>query len=360
MTPIHLADPAHVHQRTAADAERAIQAVLRGGRWVGGAATDAALDALAQGLGRTHGIGASSGTRALARALQVVGVKPGHRVIVPAVSFVSTATAVLHIGAIPVVADVTPGVPLLDPSAVEAILTADVEHTVTAVVPVLLFGHAAPRLTVPEGVSIVDDAAQAYGRRGPVGQGAVQAVSFYPTKVLPAAGDGGLLATDDPTLAQRARSLGFHGRTPDGRFCDVDGHVPGNDRLDSLQAALLVARLSDVAPRVARRQQIHARYARALPDAVLPLDPTGNSSVVAMLHPDRDRLRADLLQHGIHTGCYYPRPLHQEPVLQGRCEVPAPTPHADAFCRHTLALPVHVGLSDVQVDTVIAAIEAHR
>ncbi len=348
---IRFCDTALVHARTAETAEAAVQEVLRSGGWVGGPVVARAEAALARTVGRNHGVGMASGTAALQAILSALGVGRGDDVIVPAVSFVASATAVLRAGARPVLVDVLPGMPLLDPAAVSAALS----PAVKAVVAVSLFGNRVPALSLPDRVTLVDDAAQAMGRTASCGDGVAQAFSFYPTKVLAAAGDGGLVTTDDPGLAARVRSLGKHGRTAEGAFRSVGGTTPGNNRLDAVQAALLHARLPDLSVRVAWRRRLLARYLQQLPDLVLPHDDGSNVAVLVAVHPQRDRLRTELQAQGIETGCYYPRPLTAEPVLEA-AHVPHPVPNAERFCATCLALPCHIGLSESDIDHVCARV----
>ncbi len=348
---IRVSNPARVHARTAEAAEAAVLDVLRGGWWVGGPVVSRVEAALAGVVGCAHGVGMASGTAALQAILSALGVGPGDDVIVPAVSFVASATAVLRTGARPVLVDVQSGAPMLDPSAVAAALT----PRVRAVVVVSLFGNRVAPLELPDSVWLVDDAAQAMGRTGSYGDGVAQAFSFYPTKVLPASGDGGLVTTNDPELAARVRDLGRHGRMSDGRYGAVSEATPGNNRLDAVQAALLEARLPDLQARVAWRRRLLKRYRHHLPELVVPHDEGSNVAVVAAVHPDRDALRAALGRRGIDTGCYYPHPLTQEPVLAG-ARVPHPVPNAERFCATCLALPCHIGLTDADVDHVSAQV----
>jgi dTDP-4-amino-4,6-dideoxygalactose transaminase len=348
---IRICDTALVHARTAEVAEAAMLEVLRGGWWVGGPAVARAEAALAGTVGKAHGVGMASGTAALQAILSALGIGPGDDVIVPAVSFVSSATAVLRVGARPVLVDVQPGMPLLDPAAVSAALS----PAVKAVVAVSLFGNRVAPIALPDTVPLIDDAAQAMGRSVPYGDGVAQAFSFYPTKVLAASGDGGLVTTDDPLLADRVRALGKHGRTTAGVFTEVCGATPGNNRLDAVQAALVHARLPDLSVRVEWRRRLLARYLHHLPELVLPHDEGSNVAVLVAVHPQRDRLRTALQARGIETGCYYPRPLTAEPVLDA-AHVPHPVPNAERFCATCLALPCHIGLSEADIDHVCARI----
>ncbi|MEC7946952.1 MAG: DegT/DnrJ/EryC1/StrS family aminotransferase, partial [Myxococcota bacterium] len=297
--------------------------------------------------GVPHAVGVGSGTDALMLALQAVGVRPGDEVIVPGVSFYSTAGAVRALGAKPVVVDVLPGRPLLDPAAAAAA----VGPRTRAIVPVHLYGDLAPLPVVS--VPVVEDGAQAVGREP---AGALMTLSFYPTKVLGAAGDGGAVLARDAELADRIRALGFHGRTGDGRFHAVSGAAPRNCRLDAVQAAWLHQMLADVPRRVARRREIAARYDAQLGLPRVPRDAKSPVSVYAVRHPGRAVLAAGLARHGIETRVYYPRALGAEPAL---ADLPQPaTPNADRFCAETLALPCHAGMTENDVERVIQAVQA--
>jgi dTDP-4-amino-4,6-dideoxygalactose transaminase len=343
---IRMADLAARHRRVAAAAEGAVLEVLRSGRYVGGPVVDAAERRLAGMFGWRHGVGVNSGTDALVYALQALGVRAGDEVIVPAVTFFATAGAVARIGAVPVVADVRDDLPLLDPA------TLPLGPRTRAVIAVHLFGEACvlPALPVP----VVDDAAQAAGAEPAPKHGVVGAASFYPTKTLGAAGDGGLVLADDPDLAARARKLANHGMPEPHLHERVNGHVGANSRLDAVQAAVLLAHLDDLPARLARRREIAARYDRELGPRVRPL-PRGAGHPVhhyVVRAEDRDGLRARLADRGIEAALYYPRALSAQPALAPQ----APTPRADRFCAEALALPVHEDLSDDDVARVIEAV----
>ncbi|MFZ5479912.1 MAG: DegT/DnrJ/EryC1/StrS family aminotransferase [Myxococcota bacterium] len=341
-----MADLAARHARVAEAVERGVLEVLRSGRYVGGPVVAEAEHRLAAMFGWRHGVGVNSGTDALVYALQALGVSPGDEVIVPAVTFFATAGAVARIGARPVVADVRADLPLLDPA------TLPIGPRTRAVVAVHLFGEACvlPDLPVP----VVDDAAQAAGADPPAKVGAVGAASFYPTKTLGAAGDGGIVLADDPELAARARKLANHGMPEPHLHETVKGHVGANSRLDAVQAAVLLAHLDDLAARVARRRAIAARYDEAIAPRVRPL-PRGPGHPVhhyVVLAGDRDALKARLADRGIETALYYPRPLSAQPAIAPQ----PPTPRAARFCAEALALPVHEDLGDDDVARVIEAV----
>jgi len=345
--PVRLVDLAARDAPCAPAARAAVASLLGSGRYVGGPALAAFESDLAARHRVPAAVGVGSGTDALMLALQAVGVGPGDEVVVPAVSFYATAGAVRALGALPVVVDVLPDRPLLDPGAAAEAVGARTR----AVVPVHLYGDQAPAPEVP--VPVVEDGAQAVSRP-PVG--ALMTLSFYPSKILGAAGDGGAVLCRDPVLAERVRSLGFHGRAADGGFHSVGGAPPRNCRLDAVQAAWLRCMLPDLDRRVSRRRAIAARYDAALGLGVVPRDPDSPVSVYAVRHPQRDAFAQRLAGAGIETRVYYPRSLGAEPAL---ADLPRrATPHADRFCAETLALPCHAGMTESEVERVIHAARA--
>jgi len=336
------------HADVADAVEAAVVKVLRSGRHVGGPVVAELESVLAARNGCVGAVGCNSGTDALRLALQAVGVGPGDEVIVPAVSFYATAESVLQLGAVPTVVDVLPDRPLIDPGQAAA----QVGSRTRAVVPVHLFGALAPDLD-HLGLPVVDDAAQAVVGEPSRCRGQLSAVSFYPTKVLGAAGDGGLVLGRDPELLDRVRRAANHGHVGDDRFAAVGPFgVCGNSRLDPLQAAVLMVHLERLDGRIARRRAIAARYAAALGDLAVAHDPQGPVSVFAIRHPQRDAIAEALRARGIATRVYYRRPLSAQPLVPD-----AVTPHAARFCAEVLALPVHAALDDAQVDHVVDTLQ---
>jgi dTDP-4-amino-4,6-dideoxygalactose transaminase len=346
-----MVDLAARHRRHATATEAAVLAVLRSGRWIGGPVLAEAEARLAVLFGRVRGVGVANGTDAVALALQALGVGPGHEVLVPALSFFATGGAVARIGARPVVVDVLPDRPVMDPQAAHRALTARTR----AAVPVHLFGLACPDPGLP--VPLVEDAAQAVGQTPPARLGVLTAVSFYPTKTLGAAGDAGLVATDDDALAEAVRRLGGHGAVPGEPHLHtlVAGHPGGNSRLDPLQAAVLLAQIDDLPRRTACRRAIAARYDAALPagfsaPARSPADPVHQ---YLLRGSGRDALAHWLQARGVECAIYYPRPLSAQPALQPQATCPV----AEAWCRTCLSLPCHEELSAEQVATVEASLQ---
>lgn len=344
-----LCDLRQRHEEVREDLDRRVLEVLHSGRFIGGPVVSEAEQAVAARLGRRFGVGAGSGTDALTLALASLGVGPGDEVIVPAVSFFATVESVMLCGARPVIVDVREDRPLLDSDAVRRAMGPRVK----AVVPVHLFGDRAE--VVGATVPVVADGAQVVGATPPPPEGLLVAVSFYPTKVLGAAGDGGLVATDDEEVATRVRRLGSHGMAANHVHERIVGHIGRNSRLDAVQAAVLLAHLPRLEARVARRREVAARLDGVLGELALPRDAGSPVSVYVIRHSDRDGLARRLAERGIGSSVYYPSPMGAQAAVEGHARLEA-APQAERFCAEALALPCHEGLSDDDVERLIDAL----
>jgi len=319
---------------------------MASGRYVGGPEVEDLESAVAAWMGREHGVGVSSGTAALELAMTAMGIEPGDEVILPAVSFVATLGAVLRVGATPVVVDVLEDGPWIDPDSVAAATT---ERT-ALVIPVHLFGRQASIVT--GGPPVLDDACQAL-MPGGVSVGRCTALSFYPTKLLGGPGEGGMVLTDDDTLAERLRQLRQHGADGSG-VVQVAGGT--NARLGALTAAVVHARMPAIPDRMTRHRTIAAAYDDVLGEHALPR--ADDATVYVMRHPERARLAEALESAGIPTAVYYPRCVHEHPAHADRVLVPSPLTNARRYCAEGLALPFHAGLSDEAVDHILNALRS--
>ena len=352
---IKMADLAARHFQVADQVEAAVIQVLRSGQYIGGPVVQTAENFAASSFDVAGAVGVNSGTDALMVALSVVGVRPGHEVIIPALSYFATAGAVMAIGGHPVIVDVLSD-GCLDPDAAKRAVTSQTR----AVVPVHLFGNYAqsPQVDVP----IVDDAAQAFGGSPPRATGILTALSTYPTKNWAGAGDGGFILGNDLDLLVQARRLANHGASSQPHLHEaINGVIGRNTRLDTIQAAVLLAHADGLPVRIARRQEIGRRYDQGLPQSIrsIPRDPGSPVHVYAIRTANRDRLRSQLASEGIESTIYYPRPLHQQPAIMEHNGAVLPhggAPVAEQMCRELMALPIHAGLSDADVDTVIDAL----
>jgi dTDP-4-amino-4,6-dideoxygalactose transaminase len=299
-------------------------------------------------------IGCASGSDALLLALMAVGVGPGDEVVCPAFTFFATAGAVARLGARPVFADVDPATLCLDPDAARA--AAARCRRLRAIVPVHLYGRAANldallALASELGVPVVEDAAQAIGARDASGRrvgarGRVACFSFYPTKNLGGAGDGGLLTTDDEALADRFARLRVHGAVQPY----LHEEIGVNSRLDALQAAVLRVKLRHLEAWNAAGELPLRVPREPAPPAVC----VWHQYVVRVPAPRRDAVRAHLASCGVATEVYYPRGLHQQPCFAGLG--PVHLPETEAAARENIALPIHPELADAQREHVVASL----
>ena len=313
-------------------------------------------------------IGCASGTDALVLSLLALNVGPGDEVITSPFTFFATAGAIHRVGAKPVFVDIDPASFNLDPEGVEGAITGRTK----AIVPVHLFGQCAEmeplwRIAVRCGLSIVEDACQAIGaeyrgRRAGV-LGTLGCFSFFPTKNLGGAGDGGLITTDDPDLAARLRRLRVHGDTGGYRHVEIGT----NSRLDALQAAVLRVKLKHLDGWTEARRQNARRYADLfrhydLLDAVEPppILPDRrhvfNQYCLRVKGGRRDELLTALKESQIGAAVYYPRPLHLQACFQGLGYRQGDFPEAEAAASEVLALPIYPELTEQQQETVVRAI----
>jgi dTDP-4-amino-4,6-dideoxygalactose transaminase len=333
--------------------EAAVRRVLESGHYILGEDVAAFERELAAATGRAHAVGVSSGTDALLLALMALGVQPGDEVVTTPLSFFATVGAIARLGARPVFADVERCSLNLDPEAALARVTPKTR----AILPVHLFGRACALDPLRRaGVPVVEDAAQAIGLPD-LGRGTRCAtLSFFPSKNLGAAGDAGAVVCDDAELADRLRLLRAHGSRP--KY--VHHVVGGNFRIDTLQAAILRAKLPHLDGWNTARRRHAERYRARL--AATPLDLPEATATHVWHHfvvrvPDgrRDALRAHLAARQIESEVYYPTPLHLQPCFEKLGYKPGDLPEAERACAEVLALPVHPDLTTAQLDHVVAA-----
>jgi dTDP-4-amino-4,6-dideoxygalactose transaminase len=348
--------------------EAAIARVLEHGQFVLGPEVEALEQALAARVGVRHAIACASGTDALALALLARGIGAGDAVFVPAFTFAASAEAVALAAATPVLVDVGADF-TLDPTSLEETIAAirrEGSLRPRAVLPVDLFGQPARYqdlrpIAYAHGLFVLQDAAQSFGaswQGEPVGrQGDAAALSFYPSKPLGAYGDGGAVLTDDDGLAARVRSLARHGAGP----CGLHVRIGTNSRLDTLQAAILLAKLPALDRERAARRAIAARYAEGLDGLVgVPrarADVEHAWSCYTVSSERRDALAQGLAARGIASAIYYPRPLHQQPGYAGFPRAPA-LPVAEALAGRVVSLPMHAYLEPCDQGRVVEAISS--
>ena len=365
--------------------------VLHSGQYIGGSEIQAFERSFAEAVGTAHAVGCNSGTDALVLALRGLGIGSGDEVITASFSFFATAEAISAVGATPVFVDVDPATYLIDLNRIEAAIT----PRTRALLPVHLFGRPVDMtrlMAIAErhGLQVVEDCAQATGAhwagRGVGSWGDVGCFSFFPTKNLGAAGDGGAVCCHSPELAQRMRELAVHGMPR--RYLHTE--LGYNSRLDALQAAVLNVKLPHLNQWVKRRGAIAARYSEALqnlPGLQLP-EPdahgghgwnqfvirvhrcasgqelcSGSCPAVCSEHglPDsrcRDWLKQSLQQQGVNTIIYYPIPIHRQPAYGDLNLAPGSLPITEQLCSEVLSLPIFPELSLEQQDRVITVLKS--
>jgi dTDP-4-amino-4,6-dideoxygalactose transaminase len=323
------------------DVDGAWTSLLANSDFIDGAAVERFEQAWADFCGVEHAVGVGNGTDALTLTLRALGIGPGDEVVVPANTFVATVEAIVLAGATPRFADVDPDTLLLSPET----FVAAISPRTSAVVVVHLYGQTVDMDTVGRvaqaaGVAVVEDAAQAHGaswhgqRAGSFG--IAGCFSFYPGKNLGAFGDAGAIVTSDPALARNLRSLRNHGRLPGAPYRhDVVGT---NSRMDTIQAAVLTAKLRHLDRWNAARRKVLARYRGATaegPVRCVAQRPGGVPAphVAVALAPERDVVRSALTRQGVATALHYPLPCHrQEPSRSPR---PQPTRSFRCRCSRT-------------------------
>jgi dTDP-3-amino-3,4,6-trideoxy-alpha-D-glucose transaminase len=311
----------------------------------------------------THCVGVSSGTAALELALRAHGIGEGDEVIVPAHTFIASALAVAHAGAVPVLCDVEEDSGLIDPDAARAL----VGPRTAAIIGVPLYGQAFDLGAIesfarPAGLLVLEDAAQAHGARyrgQRVGSlAAAAAFSFYPTKNLGALGDGGAVCTNDPEIADRLRRLRNLGQQAKGQHVEL-GY---NARLDGLQAAVLRVKLPHLDAWNDARRAHAARYRDLLSGIVRTLQVRAESPSVYHLFPvrvsGRDALAAALSRRRIETGIHYSPAVHAHPVWAGHRLRHGGVSRAEGWATEELSLPMHPALDAAEIDYVAEAIHA--
>ena len=339
----------------------AMERVILSQRFILGEEVAAFEREIATYIGVKHAIGVSSGTDALTIALSALGIGPGDEVITTPYTFFATTGAILRVGATPVFADIEADGFNLDAERVHAALT----PRTRAILPVHLFGQAADvralqAIASQNGIALIEDAAQAlgatlYGQR--VGALAdIGCFSFFPTKNLGAFGDGGLVTTNDDTLAQLARSLRGHGFSAK-HFSERLG---GNHRLDALQAAVLRVKLPYLERFNAQRRKNAQRYMEAASRALhLPRELPGRTHVYnqfVVRSPEHAALAAHLSDHGIRTERYYPFPIHLQPACAHLGYRVGAFPEAEAAAQQSLALPIFPELEEWMLNAVAEAL----
>ena len=371
--PIQFIDLQEQRRRLGSKLEKSIMDAVQGGQWVMGPQVAELEKQLSEFAGVKHTIACANGTDALLIVLRAWGIGPGDAVFVPTFTFAASAEVVALVGATPVFVDVLEDTYNMDPASLEAAIAMvkrEGKVKARAVMPVDLFGQTADyRVIEPickrEGLKMLCDAAQGFGalldgrRAGGIGDAA--STSFFPAKPLGCYGDGGATFTNDDSLAETLRSIRVHGQGSD-KYENV--RIGVNSRLDTIQAAILLEKLSVFPEEIELREAVAQRYNnafRASNRIVAPRVIEGGQSTWAQYTiqvPDRAKLQADLKAKGIPSAVYYPIPLSAQ---KGYKHFPsAPTPVSDKICNTVISLPMHPYLDaatqDRIIETVLAAV----
>ncbi len=378
--PIPFIDLQAQRQRLGQPLEDAILKVVRSGAWIMGPEIAELEKALGDFGQAPFVLSCGSGTEALQLPLMAWGIGPGDAVFCPSFSFAATAEVMPLVGASPVFVDVRPDTFTLDPERLEAAIQAvKAEGVLTprAIMAVCLFGQPADYPALAEiarrhGLKLIADSAQGFGctldGHHPIHWADVATTSFFPAKPLGAYGDGGAVLSKDARLHDLLVSLRVHGQAVksdiEGRTFEHDPkylnmRVGMNSRMDTLQAAILLQKLTIFADEIEARNRVADRYAEGLKGLVeTPAVIPGGRSVWAQYTvkcADRDGLAAHLKAAEVPTAVYYPIPIHQQAVYSG---YPAPggLPVTDALASQVLSLPMHPYLTPDAQDQVIAAV----
>lgn len=349
-------------RRIEADVRARIDAVLEHGRYIMGPEIVELERSLAERLGVRHCIGVSSGTDALYISLLALGVGPGDEVVTSGFTFIASGETIALAGARPVFADIDERTYNITPDAIDKAISPRTK----ALMPVGLYGQCADMdainaIAARHGLPVIEDAAQSLGAtykgRASGALSTIGCTSFFPAKPLGAYGDAGAIFTDDDALAEAARQIRDHGQA--GRYRHV--RLGLNGRIDSMQAAVLLAKLAIFDDEIEARGRVARRYNMLLAGAscVTPFVESHNTSVYAQYTirvRERERVVEHLREQGIPTAIHYPSALNEQPVFAA--DVHPALPVAGAAAREVLSLPVHPYLTDEEIERIAAAIVA--
>jgi dTDP-4-amino-4,6-dideoxygalactose transaminase len=363
------------HQPIAQELERAIEEVVRRGDFILGEAVTRFEVAFAAACGVKYAVGVSSGTSAIALGLQACGIGKGDEVIVPTNTFIATVIGVLQAGATPVLVDCDLESALMDLNAAARAITAKTR----AIIPVHLYGQMVSPVKLLDfarshNLIIFEDAAQAHlaQREGYIAGtiGLAAGFSFYPSKNLGAFGNGGIVITNEESIAQKIRYLRNYGAS--SKYVHVELGI--NSRLDSIQAAILNVKLPYLSRWNLTRNQAAQQYDRYLqPLAEKGITPIVNDSGIGHIYhlyvirlgnffsQKRTEISQSLAEAGIQTGIHYPIPCHLQPAYKFLGYKEGDMPNSEALAHQILSLPMYPGLSEEQVkyisDYLVKAVE---
>ena len=337
--------------------DAAIARVLQHGQYILGPEVVELEEKLAAYTGAKHCITVANGTDALQIAQMALSIGPGDEVITPGFTYIATAETVALLGAKPVYVDIDPRTYNLNPALLQAAITPRTK----AIIPVSLYGQCADfdainAIAAQHGIPVIEDAAQSFGAtykgRKSCSLSTIACTSFFPSKPLGCYGDGGAIFTNDDTLATVMRQIARHGQ--DRRYHHV--RVGVNSRLDTLQAAILLTKLSIFDEEMALRQQVATRYTQLLNEAGISTTPyiaPYNQSAWAQYTiqvPAREQVQEHLKMAGVPTAVHYPIPLNKQPAV---ADATVTLPVGDAVAQRVMSLPIHPYLDDIRIAAIV-------
>ncbi len=372
LSSVPFVDLTLIHDPLKPEIQAAIQAVIDQGDFVlGHALTDFEI-AFANACGVQYGVGVACGTDAIALGLQACGIQPGDEVLVPANTFIATLIGVLHAGATPVLVDCDPHTALIDLNQADKAVTKKTK----AIIPVHLYGqmvspHQLFAFAKAHDLIIFEDAAQAHlAERESYGAGSIglaAAFSFYPSKNLGAFGDGGMVVTQNETVAANLRSLRNYGAPQ--KYVHTERGT--NSRLDTLQSAILKVKLPHLEQWNRDRNFAAEKYDASVllmrEKGIIPIENQSAEGHVYHLYVirvtedcaiTRDILKDQLSEQGIQVGIHYPIPCHLQPAYQNLGYKEGDFPQAEKLSQQILSLPMYPGLTTHQINQVISAIQS--
>ena len=351
------------YRRLKASIDTRIQTVLDHGQFILGPEVRELEERLAARIGAKHCIGAASGTDALLLALMALGIGSGDEVVTSPFTFFATGEMIALLGATPVFADIDPATYNLDPAKIEAAVT----PRTRAIMPVSLYGQPAEMdainaIAARHQLPVIEDAAQSFGAvyfgRHSGNLSTIGCTSFFPSKPLGCYGDGGACFTNDDALAKAMLELRNHGQ--DCRYHHT--RIGINGRLDTIQAAVLLAKLDAFDNELLARSEAANRYSALLKGAVqtpkLAPNRTSAWAQYTIEVDDRDAVEAALREAGVPTAVHYPVALHQQPVFESLGLDAGSFPHSEQAARRVLSLPMHPYLAPPDIQRVAEAVKS--
>jgi len=340
-----------------------INRVLEHGQYIMGPEVKELEDKLQAYIGAKHCITVASGTEALLISLMALGIQPGDEIITTPFTFVATAEVIVFLGAKPVFVDIEPDTCNIDATKIEAKIT----NKTKAIMPVSLFGQVADMDEInaigeKHNLPVIEDAAQSFGAEYKGNKSCnlstIGCSSFFPSKPLGCYGDGGAIFTNDESIALACREIRVHGQSQ--RYVHTRVGVGG--RMDTLQCAVVLAKLERFDWEVKQRQLIGQRYSELLAAADIDLvtlrpDRTSVYAQYTVMVPDRDPLQKRLSEAGVPTAVHYPVPLNEQAAYKHLC-CPNCTPIAQQIAKQVMSLPMSPDLSAEDQDKIMGALLA--